>query len=143
MPCRQHKTLLKRAPPWQQTTRSSYFPTFTRAIPAFRNFSTPARDIVCVLRDPRCSLLQAFSRWERRGILEQAEALEKIDIRALAVTNFSEIPAFIDTVVSDCGRIDVLGNNARLCDGRVRRKNIRLEELRLQRVALAAPIRGA
>ena len=36
MPCRQHETSFGRAPRWQQTALSHYFPTFTRGIPAFR-----------------------------------------------------------------------------------------------------------
>ena len=52
----------------------------------------------------------------RRDRLVQAAAsaalADKIDIRALDVTHFDAIPGFVETLVRDYGRIDVLVNNA-------------------------------
>jgi len=54
----------------------------------------------------------------RRARLDQAVAAagvtDKIDVRALDVTHFPDIAAFVDTIVRDYGRIDVLVNNAGL-----------------------------
>jgi len=50
----------------------------------------------------------------RRGPLDQASAgvTGQIDVRRLDVTDFASIPAFVEGIVRDHGRIDVLVNNA-------------------------------
>lgn len=71
----------------------------------------------------------------RRGALDQvadAQGLAgQIDIRQLDVTHFDSIPAFIEGLVRDCGRINVLVNNAGFAVAGFA-EDITLEELRLQ-----------
>jgi NAD(P)-dependent dehydrogenase (short-subunit alcohol dehydrogenase family) len=71
----------------------------------------------------------------RRERLDQAVAAAgvaaNIDVRALDVTDFSAMPGFVEGVVRDYGRVDVLINNAGFAVGGFA-EDIRLEELRLQ-----------
>ena len=70
----------------------------------------------------------------RRANLDQAATaacIASLDVRALDVTRFNEIPTFVDDVIRDYGRIDVLVNNAGFAVGGFA-EDIRLEELRLQ-----------
>jgi NAD(P)-dependent dehydrogenase (short-subunit alcohol dehydrogenase family) len=71
----------------------------------------------------------------KRERLVQAAALanvsDRIHVRALDVTQVDAIPEFVDSVIRDYGRIDVLVNNAGFAVGGFA-EDIRLEELRLQ-----------
>jgi len=56
---------------------------------------------------------------------------EKIDVRQLDVTNFAAIPEFVERVVRDYGRVDVLLNNAGFAvAGFI--EDLKLEEIRAQ-----------
>ena len=56
---------------------------------------------------------------------------DRIDVRALDVTKVDAMPEFVQSVIRDYGRIDVLVNNAGFAVGGFA-EDIRLEELRLQ-----------
>lgn len=71
----------------------------------------------------------------RRERLDEAAAAanvsDRIDVRQLEVTSFSAIPTFVDAVLSDYRRIDVLVNNAGFAVAGFA-EDIILDELRLQ-----------
>jgi len=71
----------------------------------------------------------------RRERLDQAAAAagvaSQLDIRALDVTDFDALPAFVDSIVRDDGRLDVLVNNAGFAVAGFA-EDIKLEELRQQ-----------
>lgn len=71
----------------------------------------------------------------RRGQLDKAVAAAgltgSIEARTLDVTDFQSIPGFVEALVRDYGRIDVLVNNAGFAVAGFA-EDIRLEELRLQ-----------
>jgi NAD(P)-dependent dehydrogenase (short-subunit alcohol dehydrogenase family) len=80
--------------------------------------------VIASMRDPgkRERLVQAAAA---------AQVSDRIDVRALDVTQVDAIPEFVDSVIRDYGRIDVLVNNAGFAVGGFA-EDIRLEELRLQ-----------
>jgi NAD(P)-dependent dehydrogenase (short-subunit alcohol dehydrogenase family) len=80
--------------------------------------------VIASMRDPgkRERLAQAAAA---------AQVSDRIDVRALDVTQVDAIPEFVDSVIRDYGRIDVLVNNAGFAVGGFA-EDIRLEELRLQ-----------
>lgn len=61
----------------------------------------------------------------------EAGVAASVDVRALDVTHFDRIPEFIEAVVHDYGRVDVLVNNAGFAVAGFA-EDIKLEELRLQ-----------
>jgi NAD(P)-dependent dehydrogenase (short-subunit alcohol dehydrogenase family) len=71
----------------------------------------------------------------RRERLDQAVATSgvsaRIDVRALDVTRFETIQSFVETVVGDYGRLDVLVNNAGFAVAGFA-EDIKLDELRRQ-----------
>ena len=71
----------------------------------------------------------------RRGPLDQAAVAQNLaahtDIRQLDVTHFDSIPRFVEGVVRDYGRIDVLINNAGFAVAGFA-EDVTLDELRLQ-----------
>ncbi len=71
----------------------------------------------------------------RRAKLDEAATsaavAEKIDVRRLDVTEFDTIPGFVDSVLRDYGRIDVLVNNAGFAVAGFA-EDLKLEEIRMQ-----------
>jgi NAD(P)-dependent dehydrogenase (short-subunit alcohol dehydrogenase family) len=80
--------------------------------------------VIASMRDPgkRERLVQAAAA---------AQVSDRIDVRALDVTQVDAIPEFVDSAIRDYGRIDALVNNAGFAVGGFA-EDIRLEELRLQ-----------
>ncbi|MBI1740245.1 MAG: SDR family oxidoreductase, partial [Candidatus Koribacter versatilis] len=71
----------------------------------------------------------------RRGKLDEAAAAAgvsaKIDVRRLDVTEFNAIAGFVEAVLRDYGRIDVLVNNAGFAVAGFA-EDLKLEEIRMQ-----------
>ncbi len=69
----------------------------------------------------------------RRGALDQAAAgvADRIDLRRLDVTDSASIPTFVEGVIRDYGRIDVLVNNAGFAMAGFA-EDLKLEEIRRQ-----------
>jgi NAD(P)-dependent dehydrogenase (short-subunit alcohol dehydrogenase family) len=80
--------------------------------------------VVATMRDPT-----------RRAELDQAVAAAglagKIEVRPLDVTHFEAMPGFVDALIRDYGRVDVLVNNAGFAVAGFA-EDIELDELRLQ-----------
>jgi NAD(P)-dependent dehydrogenase (short-subunit alcohol dehydrogenase family) len=80
--------------------------------------------VVASMRDP--------SRRERLDqAADQAGVGGRIDVRQLDVTDFASLPGFVDAVVRDQGRVDVLVNNAGFAMAGFA-EDMKLEEIRRQ-----------
>lgn len=78
------------------------------------------------------STMRDLGRRQRLDVAASAAGVtDKIDIRALDITDFPAITNVVDTVARDYGRIDVLVNNAGFPVAGFA-EDIKLEELRLQ-----------
>jgi NAD(P)-dependent dehydrogenase (short-subunit alcohol dehydrogenase family) len=80
--------------------------------------------VVATMRDLSC-------RAKLDQVAAAASISDKIDIRALDITQFRDIATVVDTVARDYGRIDVLVNNAGFAVAGFA-EDIKLEELRMQ-----------
>ena len=80
------------------------------------------------------SVIATMRQPERRARLDQAlggDLAAHVEVRQLDVTDFAGIPATIDHIARDHGRIDVLINNAGFAVGGFA-EDVALDELRLQ-----------